>query len=210
MSADDPTVTAPLLTRIDLPDQASAWESLGFADDAGRIEVGTVALTLGAPTTRLRWSGGIEPPTHLCGIECARDDRPEDEAPRAVAPRHPNGVTSIDHVVIAANDALATQDDLDRWGMTVRRRRTATAGGRSVEQWFVRSGPTVLEFVIGDLPAGLWGLAFEADDLDALSTRLGHLVGAPRPAVQPDRRIATARTRDLAISVTVAFMGADV
>ena len=93
MSADDPTVTAPLLTRIDLPDQASAWESLGFADDAGLIEVGTVALTLGAPTTRLRWSGGIEPPTHLCGIECARDDRPEDEAPRAVAPRHPNRVT---------------------------------------------------------------------------------------------------------------------
>ncbi len=132
MSADDPTVTAPLLTRIDLPDQASAWESLGFADDAGLIEVGTVALTLGAPTTRLRWSGGIEPPTHLCGIECARDDRPEDEAPRAVAPRHPNGVTSIDHVVIVANDALATQDDLDRWGMTVRRRRTATAGSRSV------------------------------------------------------------------------------
>jgi hypothetical protein len=54
-------------------------------------------------------------------------------------------------------------------------------------------------------PARLWGISFLVDDLDATVARLGDLVGEPRDAVQPGRRIATLR-REASLGVAVAFM----
>jgi hypothetical protein len=44
-----------------------------------------------------------------------------------------------------------------------------------------------------DGPARLWGIAFMVDDLYATGSALGRLLGEPRDAVQPGRKIATLR-----------------
>jgi hypothetical protein len=41
-------------------------------------------------------------------------------------------------------------------------------------------------------PASFWGLVINVEDLEATVARLGaDIIGAPRPAVQPGRSIAT-------------------
>ena len=45
-----------------------------------------------------------------------------------------------------------------------------------------------------------------ADDLDATAEWLGDRVGTPKDAVQPGRRIATLRHRDLGLGLPVAIM----
>ncbi len=57
-----------------------------------------------------------------------------------------------------------------------------------------------------DRPATFWGLALVTDDLDATAAGLGAACTTPKQAVQPGRRIATLKTRDLGISVPIAFM----
>jgi hypothetical protein len=54
-------------------------------------------------------------------------------------------------------------------------------------------------------PARLWGISFLVPDLDATAAALGDLLGTPRDAVQPGRRIATLR-REANLGPAVAFM----
>ena len=56
-----------------------------------------------------------------------------------------------------------------------------------------------------DGPARLWGIAFLVDDLDATGSALGELLGAPRDAVQPGRKIATLRP-EAGLGPAIAFM----
>ncbi len=56
-----------------------------------------------------------------------------------------------------------------------------------------------------DGPARLWGLAFGVDDLERTAQSLGDLLGAPRDAVQPGRRIATLRG-EAGLGPAIAFM----
>jgi len=55
-------------------------------------------------------------------------------------------------------------------------------------------------------PAQCWGLVFSVADLDELVSSWGdEVVSAPRPAVQPGRRIASLR-RGAGVATAVAFM----
>ncbi|MGZ0218146.1 MAG: hypothetical protein ACKVIY_03890 [Acidimicrobiales bacterium] len=54
--------------------------------------------------------------------------------------------------------------------------------------------------------AALWGLALTCDDLDRAKDTLGDVLSDPKTAVQPGRRIATLRTRDLDISAPIALL----
>jgi hypothetical protein len=54
-------------------------------------------------------------------------------------------------------------------------------------------------------PARLWGLAFGVDDLDRTARSLGDMLGTPRNAVQPGRRIATLRA-EAGLGPAIAFM----
>ena len=65
---------------------------------------------------------------------------------------------------------------------------------------FLRAGPLILEVVEAGRVA-LWGLVVVVPDVDGL----GELVGTPRDAVQPGRRIAPVR-RTAGLSVQLAFM----
>ncbi len=99
----------------------------------------------------------------------------------------------VDHVV-ALTDALPrTTEALEDAGFELRR----VAGPMA----FFRFGECILELVERGPAPALWGVVFVVDDLDGL----GPLVGEPRDAVQPGRRIATVR-REAGLSTAVAFM----
>ena len=96
-------------------------------------------------------------------------------------------------------------------GLEVKRIRETTSYGAPMRQWFFRLGEVVLELVAPDEPDGtvtrFFGLAFVAD-LDVAAAHLGERMGQAKDAVQPGRRIASLRHKDLGISVPIAFMSA--
>lgn len=177
-------------------------------DGDGASRVGTVTLRFGAPG-----AGGIAGWTlaaiagegDLDGLPTRRGPAPDASAP---APAHPNGALRLDHVVVMTPDLERTLAALQSAGLDLRRIREAGGPGRPLRQAFYRLGEVVLE-VVGDVepagPARFWGLVVVVDDLDALARRLGDRLGRPRDAVQPGRRIATARER-AGLGLPVAFM----
>ena len=56
-----------------------------------------------------------------------------------------------------------------------------------------------------DGPARLWGIAFLVEDMEATARTLGPLLGSPRAAVQPGRRIATL-SGEAGLGAAIAFM----
>ncbi len=112
-------------------------------------------------------------------------------------------------------DLDRTVEELESQGFDLRRRREGPTPGGSTRQAFFRAGEPILEVVQApegtsvardpDGPARLWGLAFVAPDLDATAAALGELLGSPRDAVQPGRRIATMRA-EAGLGPAVAFM----
>ncbi len=119
---------------------------------------------------------------------------------------HANGTTGLDHVVITSPDFDRTAAALAEANLTLSRIRDA--GG--FRQGFRRLGPAILELVENksapaEDPARFWGLVIIVADLDGLAARLGEQLSAPKPAVQPGRRIATLR-RAAGLSPAVAFM----
>ena len=114
---------------------------------------------------------------------------------RTPRPReHPNGAVALDHVVVLTPDFDRTAAAFDAAGLAFRRVRD----GGGFRQGFRRAGPAIVEVVeaVGARPgpARFWGLVPIVADLDALCEQLGpELMGEPKPAVQPGRRIATVR-----------------
>jgi hypothetical protein len=137
------------------------------------------------------------------------DGLPTDARDReSIAPAaHANGTTEIDHVVVATPDWARTIAAFEHAGFDLRRERDA---GR-VRQGFFRAGAVIIEVVgghepAGDGPASFFGLALNVADLDATKAFYGPLLGEPKVAVQPGRRIATLRHRDVGLSTAIAFM----
>jgi hypothetical protein len=161
---------------IELGDAPAAWEALGFAPDAAG------EIVLGEATLRLTGTGG-----GILAIHAELTaDRPDGlplmpgRASPAAAVSHPNGATVVDHVVALTGSLTRTVDALAAAGLDLRRRAGPMA--------FLRLGPTILEVVErGEDPSRLWGLVVVVPELEGL----GPLVGPPKDAVQPGRRIAT-------------------
>ena len=81
-----------------------------------------------------------------------------------------------------------------------------------MRQGFHRIGPggLIVELVerpeVEPGPASFWGVVVNVEDLDAVCERIGpELIGRPKDAVQPGRRIATIRT-DAGLGLPVALM----
>ncbi len=198
------TVIRPQLTQLHIADPAERWEALGFEVDDGHADLNGVRLTLNAPGEGItRWSiQGIPPSEAIDGL-------PTDTVPDHLRPRHaphPNGATALDHVVITTPDFDRTAQALERVNIPLRRIRDAG----NFRQGFRRLGPAILELVENKSappqnPACFWGLVIIVADLDSLASRLGENLSAPKPAVQPGRRIATLK-RTAGLSPAVAFM----
>jgi Glyoxalase-like domain len=190
----------PTLEQLEIADEPADWRAVGFDVEDDRCQVSSVLLRLVGKGPRrgiLGWTVG--------------NDRPDLDAS---AP-HPNGVVRIDHVVMMSPDLDRTVEDLRADGFDLRRIREGETPGGSTRQAFFRLGEPILEVVQApdgtsvarnpDGPARLWGLAFLVEDLEQTSSTLGDLVGTPRDAVQPGRRIATLRP-EAGLGPAIAFM----
>ena len=201
------------LTSIDLAADPGAWAAAGFAVEEDAVTLGAVRVHLrGADAGRglLGWSFAAPPAGPLDGL-------PEPSAAPAPGPAgaHPNGITAVDHVVAFSPDLERTVAALEAAGMDLRRRREGPTGAGSARQAFFRVGEAILEVVehppqareAGDAeaPARLWGLALLTPDIEATGAAAGELIGAPKDAIQPGRRIATF-TRDAALGAAVAVI----
>jgi hypothetical protein len=157
----------PRLAAVRLADDAPTWEGLGFAGP---------------------WLGGTLVELGAAAPSYVLDDAPP--PPRTDATPHPNGALGVDHVVVTTPDLDATVARLEAGGLPCRRVREA---GERRQAFFVLAD-ALLE-VVG--PAGgeeaMWGLTVVVADADALASELGDRVGEVRDAVQPGRRIVTAR-----------------
>lgn len=190
----------PTLEQLEIADEPADWRAVGFDVDDRVCQVSSVELRLVGKGPRrgiLGWTLG------------------EAEPARAAAPPHPNGAARIDHVVLMSPDLDRTVADLRADGFEPRRIREGETPGGSTRQAFFRLGEPILEVVQApdgtsvardpDGPARLWGLAFLVEDLEHTASTLGDLVGAPRDAVQPGRRIATLRP-EAGLGPAIAFM----
>jgi hypothetical protein len=193
----------PRLVALDVAEDPAAWAALGFDVRDGRCRIGATELWLRGG------AGGITGWT-LCGTESTDLDGLPTAAGEPVegdAPRHPNGVVAIDHVVVATPDAERTFAALRDAGVEL---RGATVAG-TARRGFGLLRDALVE-VVGPLepdgtgPAAFWGITVVTDDLDAASALLGARLGPPRDAVQPGRRIATVRGEAAGVRTPVAFM----
>ncbi len=210
---------APTIDELALADEPERWRALGFAlDGEGIVRLATIGVRLAGDGARsgsapgfLGWS--------LRGIETAALDGiptsvSQPAAPAAPAPRHPNGVVAIDHVVAMTPSLARTAEALQAAGLELRRIREEPTPAGAPRQAFFRLGEAVLEVVQEpyelvqrngvERPARLWGLALLAPDFDATLAALGEHAGEPRDAVQPGRRIVTvSRSSGLAVPLAV-------
>ena len=161
------------------------WARLGFAvQEDGSARVGRLLIATGGAALGIEAAGlaGERPD----GLEITRT-----ATGPVTAAVHPNGALAVDHVVAFTDDLDRTTAALERAGAPLRRRAEPRPG---TPMAFHRLGELVLEVVqTGARPSALWGLVVTVADLDACARALGPLLGTPRPAVQPGRRIATVR-----------------
>ncbi len=190
-----------MLSGLRVGDPPERWRALGFAvPDGERVGLGAVTVTLepAAGPGLTAWSlPAIDGLTHA-------------ELAAASDARHPNGAVGLDHVVVLTPDFDRTAEAFATAGLPFRRVRDAPRG---VRQGFRRAGPAIVEVVqapqVPPGPARFWGLVPIVADLDALCAQLGpELVGPPKPAVQPGRRIATVAPA-AGLGCAMAFMTPD-
>ena len=204
------------VVSLSVGDDPGSWRDAGFAVDGDECVLGDVRLRF-EPVSGTGISAWTvfhpdETPGHrpIDGLPTELVD----EAPSPIATRsraHPNGTTGFDHLVVSTSDIERTTAALASIGVEPRRTRDTTAGDAPLRQRFFRMG-TIIELIGppepdgSDRPARFWGVALVTEDIEATAAWLGDRIGAVKDAVQPGRRIATLRTRELGISVPVAFM----
>jgi hypothetical protein len=194
----------PELAELTIADPPEHWAELGFdVDEHANMDIGGIRVRLGAEGSGVTaWS--------LVRVNAMGSiDGLPTPVPRVLRPppfkTHPNGATSIDHVVIFTSSLDRTAAALARAGAELKRIQDSERG----RMGFRRLGPAILEVVErDDLDAGeaqFWGIVVVVISLDDLAERLGDKLGPIRQAVQAGRRIATLRT-DVGISAPLAFM----
>jgi hypothetical protein len=206
----------PEVVSLRVAETPDAWTGAGFTvDDDGRCRIGGVAVELVGPgvgqgvvgwTLRHLPEGAAG---DLDGFATTGSD-----APPAEPATHPCGVTAIDHIVLLTDDLDRTIEGAARVGLTPRRWRDhALPDGTPVRQAFFVVGELVLELVAPvERPptprpgVRSFGIALVCPDMGAARNALGPRLGDDRPAVQPGRRIATVRHRDLGLGTPIALM----
>jgi hypothetical protein len=197
------------LLCLTLGDPPDAWTAAGFAVGAH------ATFVLGATLVRCTGSGIPFEGWSLDGVDGALDGLATVAGPGGLptATPHPNGITSIDHVVVRTGDCARTIDAFTSAGLDVRGGRSTTSYGAPMRQTFFWAGDVIVELVgpddgepTTDEDTSVFGLALVAADLDTTAAYLGPLLGTPKDAVQPGRRIAGLRGREVGIGLPVAVM----
>jgi hypothetical protein len=204
----------PTLVELTVADAPDAWRAAGFTvDDDGQCVIGHVRVWL-RPDDSARGVTGwaLDHAAEVDTIDGLPTGVPAQDPPTAGT--HENGSTLIDHVVVASPDIARTRSALEDAGFEARRVRDTDSYGSAMQQVFFRAGEVIVELVgppepdaaRADRPAGFFGLAINVSDLDATKALLGDNLGEAKDAVQPGRRIATLRNKELGITTAIAFM----
>ncbi len=146
-SAGEVTVS---VDELEVADPADAWRRAGFSVDSDAVcRVGGVRIRLvgrGRGTGIVGWSLRGLPAKRSTGDLDGIPTTTSSAAPAAPA-THPNGVTTIDHVVLMSPDLNRTVESLVGIGVHPRRERDAELGGRPIRQIFFRLGEVIVEVV---------------------------------------------------------------
>lgn len=204
--------TGPGVDELVVADEPAAWTAAGFdVDPDGTCRIGGVRVRLVGREHGfgiVGWSlRGLAPTDGL--LDGVPTTRSELGAPMSAT--HPNGVVSIDHVVLLSPDVSRTVQAFARLGLEPRREREGELGGQPIRQVFFRLGEVIVEVVgspetASEGPASLWGITYVVGDIEGSAAYLGEHVGRVKDAVQPGRRITTLRHRDLGLSVRTALI----
>ncbi len=193
------------IASLAVGDPPELWVGLGFIVEDGASWVSGIRHRLGAVGEGvLDWT--LRDADGLAELPVGPGGPPE----RRPTPEHPNGVRSLDHIVIATPDLTRTIESFEGAGVRLRRTRDTGTAERPTRQAFFRLGETIAE-VVGAAdharpgPARFYGLAFTVADLADTAAFLGERLRPAKDAVQPGRRIATL-DRAVGSSVPIAFM----
>jgi hypothetical protein len=214
----DEQVTVRRVTTIDeitIADEPAGWQAFGFAVHDGIVQLGTVRVALAGRNAGqgiLGWSLRGIASTELDGLATSLSRQP----PHTDAPKHPNGIDAIDHVVAMSPDLDRSMRALQSAGLDLRRIRERPTPAGAPRQAFFRLGPVILEVIQEPAvvltrssnphgPALFWGLALLTDDLDSTVSHFAEHASEIRPAVQYGRRISTLK-RSAGLAVPLALM----
>jgi hypothetical protein len=206
---------AVTIDEITVADPPEAWEAAGFTvDDDGTCRIGQVRVRLVGRDAGKRitgWSLRDTPDGALADGSLDGLPTTVSHHPPAEPAEHAIGATHIDHVVLLSPDLARTAAAIEALGVPRRGERDSDTYGAPMRQIFFRMGEVIIELVgspdaPGEGEPGFFGLALTVSDLDRAAGRLGEHLGSVKDAVQPGRRIATLRHRDLGMSVATALM----
>jgi hypothetical protein len=187
----------------------------GDADDAGFAAVIlTIDARLASGLHHLTVAQCPQPLAQIDGLALEHVESSGDGVRSSAAASDDNfrlSVRGVDHVVVLADDVATTCAVIARdSGAQLRRMKQGDRGTQGFHRW----GSVILEvverrLVDPDAPRGAssyWGFVLTVDNLDEAIAHLGpDVLGAARPAVQSERRIATVR-RAANLGVPLALM----
>ncbi len=193
------------ITQLTVGGSSAAWSSLGFSLDDSCCAFGDVVVRIDSDHEPgfVSWTLGdvvvSEPPD---GLMTTFDDRCVSVASASSI----LDVVGIDHVVVMTNDLERTTSAIARvTGEPLKRVREA---GDGIRQGFHRLGSVIVEVVenVRVAQTHLWGFVLTVNNLDDVVAHVGpDVIGPPRDAVQPGRRIATIRS-GVGLGVPVALI----
>jgi hypothetical protein len=203
--------TPVTIDEVFVADPPPSWTAAGFTvDDDGTCRVGHVRVRLVGRERGKRivgWSlRGLPPDAEIDGLPTTAG-----QAEPCERADHANGSALIDHIVLLTPDQPRTVAAFEQVGLAPKRTRETDQYGPPFVQTFFRAGEVIVELIgpaepSGEGPATFFGLAYTVDDLDATKALLGEHLGRLKDAVQPGRRIATLRHKEVGMSVATAFM----
>ena len=187
------------------------WEALGFAaDESGRIPLRNGALEFtqadrGMSGMVVDTTGAV--PDDIEGVGLYRGH---------VVPtlEQPNGAFELDHVVLMTAALERSSDAVEAaLGLPCKRIRETETVRQAFHRFADETDARGCIIEIVESPrvecTSLFGLVVNVADLDAVCERWGSdVIGTPKPAVQPGRRIATVRST-VGLGVAVALMTPD-
>jgi len=199
-----------LITAVVVGGPAEPWEAFGFhllsaTSSESQFSLGDVVLVVDStlPAGMVSWE--------ISDIDAGVVDAiPTARAMNTLSlplPQGRVGCLGVDHVVVRTNSLDITCAAITAaTGAPVKRIRDAGSG---MQQAFHKLGSVVVEVVSAQEQVEhthLWGFVVNVSDIDALSAFLGpDILGTPKPATQPGRRIASARS-GAALGVPFAVM----
>ena len=207
------------VVAITVGGRAAPWHDIGIVggllgdvmlniDES--LPVGLHHLDLAGCPTRASHIAGL-PVVHVDDAHIVDTQVVETVAPSNAAPQFVLHIVGVDHVVVLADDVRATCSEIaEQSGAPLKRVKEGDRGVQGFHRW----GSVILEVVERRLvapndsatTASYWGLVVVVDQIDEVATHLGpDVIGAPKPAVQPGRRIATVRS-GAGLGVPLALM----